>query len=787
MRFSKSFFHFCPPGKKISPLKRIVTLFLNWILIAGLSLVLLFSILCIIFPLPDKIEYSTCVLDDQGQVIHAFLTGDQQWRMRLRDSDLNPQLKNMILFKEDKYFFYHPGINPVAIVKSLMGNILHGKIRSGASTITMQVARALEPGKRTYLKKLIEIFRAEQLELKYSKKEILELYLNLVPYGGNIQGVKAAAFFYFKKNPDHLSLAEITALSIIPNRPSSWVIGKTNDQIIRARNAWLRKFEKQKLFTAKEIEDALLEPLNAKRHDAPALLPQLSMKLRKSGVEEIRTYIDMNKQSKLEKLVADYIQASRLKNIQNAAVLIIDNQAHRVVSYLGSADFHDKLDGGEVNGAAAIRQPGSTLKPLLYSLAMDEGLLTPKQIINDVEVNYQGYAPENFDKKFNGYVSMEFALEHSLNIPAVRSLNLLGKDRLIRALAGCGFESIKKDQGKLGLSMILGGCGASLEQLTGLFSVFASEGVFYQPSYQQNHIRGNVQRIASPASVFMINEILSKVNRPDFPLNWQTTAHLPKIAWKTGTSYGRRDAWSIGYNKHYTVGVWCGNFSAKGVPELSGANTATPLLFKIFNTIDYDAGEQWFSKPASLDERMVCAETGLLPGKYCNNLITGYFIPGVSSARICTHIQEVIVSADEKITYCRTCMPPNGYKRKLMRIVPPEMQRYYEENHIVYQKLAPHNPDCEKIFREEGPMITSPKSGTEYLISKKDPVPLQLKCHSNNDVSRIYWYINNRYYKSSAAGSKQFFIPDEGPVKISCTDDKGRNRDIWIRVRYLDL
>jgi penicillin-binding protein 1C len=787
MSLSEFFYSPYSAGKTTSFAKKIIVRLLEWIFAAGISFILLFGMLCLIFPLPDKVEYSTCILDDQGQVVHAFLNRDQQWRMKLGTSELTPLLEHTILCKEDKYFYYHPGINAVAIFKSFIGNILHGKIRSGASTISMQVARALEPKKRTYFNKLCEIFRAEQLELKYSKQEILELYLNMVPYGGNIQGVKAAALFYFRKNPDHLSLAEITTLSIIPNHPSSLIIGKTNDRIIAARNDWLRKFEREKLFTGKEIEDALKEPLTATRHAAPDLIPQLSLKLKKSGDENIATTIDMNKQFKLEKLVADYVQASSLRNIQNAAVLVINNETHQVIAYLGSANFRDTLDGGQVNGAAAVRQPGSTLKPLLYGLCMDEGLLTPKQIIYDVAVNYQGYAPENFDRKFNGCVSMEYALEHSLNIPAVRSLHLLGKDRLIQSLAACGFESIKKDQARLGLSMILGGCGASLEQLTGLFSIFANQGLYYKPSFRPNARQDAPKRILSSASAFMISEILSKVNRPDFPLNWQATAHLPKISWKTGTSYGRRDAWSIGYNKHYTVGVWCGNFSAAGVPELSGANTATPLLFKIFNTIDYDADEQWFTRPASLDERIVCSETGLLPGKNCTNLITGYFIPGVSPAKICTHLQEVFISADEKISYCRTCMPLNGYRKKLFRIIPPELQRYDEENHIAYQKLPPHNPACEKIFMEDGPVITSPSSGFEYLISKKDPEPLQLKCHSGNDVNKIYWYINNRFYKSAGAGTKQFFIPEEGPVKISCTDDKGRNRDIWIRILYVDL
>ena len=760
---------------------------LSLLFISGISGISFFVVLCIIFPLPDKIEYSTLILDNQGQVIHAYLTHDEQWRMKLEKKELTPLLEKAILSKEDKYFYYHPGVNPLAVVKSLCNNILHGRILSGASTITMQVARALEPKKRTYFNKLREIFRSFQLELKYSKLEILEIYLNLAPYGGNIQGVKAAALFYFNKNPDHLSLAEITTLAIIPNRPSALVIGKNNEFITKARNNWLHRFELKKIFSSKEIEDALKEPLNAKRNSAPDLLPQLSLKLKKTGNQNIQTYIDLNKQFKLEKLVSDYVQATRLKKIQNAAVIIIDNHTHEVVSYLGSANFHDTVDGGEVNGAAAVRQPGSTLKPLLYGLCMDRGLLTPKQIIDDVPVNYQGYAPENFDRKFKGYITMEYALEHSLNIPAVRSLQLLGKERLIQQLAVCGFESIKRDQRKLGLSMILGGCGASLEQLTGLFSVFANQGLYFAPRFHRTEERAAPKRILTDAASYMINEILSKVNRPDFPLNWESTFHLPKIAWKTGTSYGRRDAWSIGYNRHYTVGVWCGNFSARGVPELSGANTATPLLFKIFNTIDYDADEQWFEKPSSLDERMVCSESGLLPGDYCINLITSYFIPGISSSVKCNRIQEIFVSSDEKISYCRICLPLNGYKKKLYRIISPEIQRYDEENHIAYQKLPRHNPFCEKIFSEEGPVITSPTTGFEYLINKKDPEPLQLRCHSSNDVNKIYWYINNRFYKSAYAGSGLFFIPEEGPLKISCTDDKGRNKDIWIRVRYVDF
>jgi penicillin-binding protein 1C len=761
--------------------------FIKKSLIAIASLLLVFVLLDWIFPVPGKIEYSTIVTDDQGTVIHAFLTTAQQWRMKTELNEISPLLKKTIIEKEDKYFYYHFGINPVAIAKSLFNNIFHMRRTSGASTITMQVARALEPRRRTYLSKCIEIFRALQLETKYSKEEILQMYLNLVPYGSNIQGVKSASILYFGKNPDHLSLAEITALSVIPNRPSTLVIGKNNAEIVRERNKWLKRFAAEKIFTEKEISDALNEPLTAARGKIPSLIPQLAYKLKKQGSDVIRTNIALNKQLKIEKLVYDYSQSLALKNIRNAAVVVIDNNSHKVVAYLGSADFKDTLDGGQVNGAAAIRQPGSTLKPLLYGLCIDQGLLTPKMIITDVAVNYEGYAPENYDKAFNGYVTMEYALEHSLNIPAVKSLKALGKDKLIQKLALCDFNQVKKDQQKLGLSMILGGCGASLEELTGMYSVFANNGKYFRPAYTSSDINFTERRILSPAATFMINEILSKVNRPDFPLNWQSTVHLPKIAWKTGTSYGRRDAWSIGYNKQYTVGIWIGNFSALGIPELSGANVATPLLFKIFNSIDYDDNSQWFQKPDDCDSRIVCSETGMPPADQCTDLVSDYFIPLISPAKKCDNIAEVMVSADEKISYCKTCMPLNGFKKKLYKIVAPEMQQYFDQNKIAYEKIPPHNPNCEKLFHEGAPMISSLANGSEYLINKKDPEPLQLSCNTGNDVTRIYWYINNKFYKVSTPGSKQFFMPDEGPVKISCTDDKGRNRNILIRVRYVNL
>jgi penicillin-binding protein 1C len=755
--------------------------------ISLLATILVFVFLHLIFPLPDKVEYSTIITGNKGEVLHAFLTKDEKWRMKTSLDEISPLLRTTIIEKEDKFFYYHLGVNPFAMARAMVKNIFRLKRTSGASTITMQVARALEPKSRNYINKLIEIFRACQLELKYNKDEILQLYCNLLPYGGNIEGVKSASLLYFQKDPDHLSLAELTALCVIPNRPSSLVPGKNNERITEERNRWLRKFAAEKVFTKKQIEDALTEPFNASRNAVPKFIPHLAYKLKNRNEPVVQSAIDINTQLKTEKIVTDYSRGLKIKNIRNASVIIIDNATQNIITYIGSADFHDTTDAGQVDGGSAIRQPGSTLKPLLYGMCIDEGLLTPKSMITDVNVSYDGYAPENYDKRFNGYVTMEYALEHSLNIPAVKSLKQLGTEKFISTLGACNFQQVKRDQKKLGLSLILGGCGSSLTELAGLYSAFANGGVYIQPSFIRDTGYRRRFQVLTPAATFMVNETLSKISRPDFPLNWQSTEHMPKIAWKTGTSYGRRDAWSIGYNKRYTVGVWVGNFSGLGVPEISGAEIATPLLFKIFNTIDYDGDHEWFTQPEDCDIRMVCSETGMAPGDHCLHTVTDYFIPMVSSSKSCNNMLEIIVSADERTSYCRVCMPASGYKKKWYKIVPPEMQFYYDEHRIVYQTVPLHNRNCEKVFRDGEPLILSPRSGTEYLISKKDPQPLQLQCRPGSDVSRIYWYINDRFYKTTDARSPQFFMPSEGPVKISCTDDKGRNKDVWIKVRYIDL
>lgn len=749
-------------------------------------LITVFLLLDLLFPFKPKVQYSTQITASDGTVLHAFLSPDDKWRLYTNISEITLLLQKTLIHKEDQYFYYHPGINPFAMLRAAGRNIFSGKRTSGASTITMQVVRLLEPKKRTYLNKLTESFRAMQLELHYSKDEILQLYLNLVPYGGNIEGIKAASLLYFGKAPQLLSLAEITALTIVPNRPSSLRPGTRNNALKMARNQWLTRFGKENLFDKNVIQDAISEPLIIRRLTAPKQAPHLALRLKKDFPDHpiINTNIKIQSQKQIEEQVKNYINRLQSMNIHNAAVLVINNETMAVEAYVGSADFNNPFDGGQVDGIRAIRSPGSTLKPILYATAFDKGIITPKTVLNDVPTNFSGYEPENFDQHFNGQVTTEFALANSLNIPAVKILKEVSTPILINKLKKADFQTIRKQSKDLGLSMILGGCGVTLEELTRLFAAFSNEGEFKQIRYTtETPVSKKGEQLVSKEATFLLNNILTQVTRPDLPSNFDNTYHLPKIAWKTGTSYGKRDAWSIGYNRKYTIGVWVGNFSGEGVPELSGANTATPLLFSIFNALDYNATNSWYQMPENVSLRKICAVSGDIPSDFCDHQITDYFIMGVSPYRKCQHLRYVFTDQASKISYCTYCLPESGFVKKTYPNLAPELIAYYESKKIPYQKLPPHNPSCERVFREGAPLIISPNDGSEYFIQTAEPQQIQLSCQTGNDVQEVFWYVNDKLIKRSAPHEAVFISPPIGKVKISCSDDKGRNSDIQIAVK----
>ena len=773
---------------KLLPRKNFKSPFLKKATLLLGCLITAFLLLDLLFPFKPKVQYSTQITASDGTVLHAFLSPDDKWRLYTNIVEITPLLQKTLIYKEDRYFYYHPGINPFAILRAAGRNIFTGRRTSGASTITMQVVRLLEPKKRTYLNKLAESFQAMQLELHFSKDEILQLYLNLVPYGGNIEGIKAASLLYFGKAPQLLSLAEITALTIVPNRPSSLRPGSNNDVLKTARNQWLQRFGKEKLFEESVIQDAIEEPLFVKRLTAPKQAPHLALRLKKDFPDQpiIHTSIIIQTQKQIEEQVKNYVNRLQSMNIHNAAVLVVNNETMAIEAYVGSADFNNPFDGGQVDGIRAVRSPGSTLKPLLYATAFDKGIITPKTILNDVPSNFNGYEPENFDQHFNGQVTTEFALANSLNIPAVKILKEITAPVLINKLKQADFQTIKKQSKDLGLSMILGGCGVTLEELTRLFASFSNEGELKQLRYTtENAVSKKGEQLVSQDATYLLNNILTQVTRPDLPTNFDNTFHLPTIAWKTGTSYGKRDAWSIGYNRRYTIGVWVGNFSGEGVPELSGANTATPLLFSIFNSLDYNSPKGWYKMPANVALRKICAASGDIPGDFCDHQITDYYIMGVSPYHKCRHLRWVFTDTAGKISYCTYCLPEKDFIKNTYPNLAPELIAYYELKKIPYQKLPAHNPSCERIFHEGAPLITSPNDGSEYFIQTSEPQKIQLSCQTSIDVQEVFWYVNDALVKRGSPHEAVFVSPPVGRVKISCSDDKGRNSDVQIVVKKI--
>lgn len=756
-------------------------------LFCSMGILISFLLLDWCFPFQANIKYAPIIRYSNGAPMYAFLTNDEQWRMKTELNEITPELSKAIVAKEDRYFYSHPGVNVGAIFRALVKNVTHGRRTSGASTITMQVARMLYPKKRSYGNKLLEIFHALQLEWHYSKAEILQMYLNLVPYGSNIQGVKAASLLYFNKFPDQLSLAEVATLSVIPNRPNSLVIGKDNTTVTAMRNKWLRRFEEEKVFSPKIIQDALQEPLTAMRLNPPRSVPQLAWRIRRSYPNsfDIRSTIISNIQEKAESLVFNYSHILAMKNIYNAAAMVVDNKTHHVIAYVGSADFSDLAHDGQVDGVIAVRSPGSALKPLLYGLAFDKGLVTPKTILTDVPVDFRGYAPENYDDRFYGNVSVENALQQSLNIPAVKLLDKVSVSTFISTLHDAGFRSVWEKKQRLGLSMILGGCGVRLDEMAGLYTSFSNGGRYQPLAFIIDSVHYVSKRLLSPASVYMLTDILKKLQRPDMPNENVNAADVPHIAWKTGTSYGRRDAWSIGYNNDYTIAVWVGNFSGKGNPILNGAGTATPLLFQLFNSLG-NGNKIWENNPpANIQYRQVCALTGKVPNDFCTQLLLDAYIPGVSDNSICDHMKQVYLSVDEKFSYCTSCLPSNGYKVKMFPNIDPELANYYETNRISYQKIPLHNPACTRYFPVAAPIINSLSDGATYLITDRGKQQLQLSCAAANDVKKVYWYVNDKFVGGCDKNQKIFFSPNEPTIKISCTDDKGRNKDIYIIVKFL--
>ena len=755
------------------------------VLIGTVVLIVLLLVLDRAFPPPDPPPFSEQIYDRGGELLGAFLTGDDKWRLRTRLDDLPSGMRTAVLMKEDRWFFVHPGVNVFAVLRAGYTNAVRGERVSGASTITMQVARMLEPDERSYLVKLREMLRAVQLELRYSKQEILELYVSLLPMGGNIEGVASAAWIYFNRPPERLSLAQCVACTLLPNDPNALRLDRGSSPLQRHTRQWLRRFDAMRIFPRDAIDAALTENFSVARSMPPLRAPHFCRMVRlRSGGDIRRTTLDAGMQDIAERLLANHVNRVSAEGVTNGAVLVLRSDSMDVAAYCGSADFYDDVHQGQVDGVSALRSPGSTLKPFLYARAFDDGTLTPKRRLIDIPTDFNGYAPENFDGEFHGEVTVSDALLQSLNVPAVRELARQGTGGFVSWLSGLGFRDIAHRRAQLGLSLILGGCGATLQELTHAFSVFGRAGNLAPVRAEQTDHVSSGREMLSPESAWMVTDILSRHQRPDIPAELLEHSRLPKIAWKTGTSYGKRDAWAIGWNGRYVIGVWMGNFNGEGAPRLSGAVMAVPLLVDLFNAFDAGGMDMGIPRPEKIQLRHVCTRTGLLPSSRCASTETDVSIEGRSSGARCELMRDFQVSADERMHYCMDCLPDTGAIERWYPVYTPELALWFEHSNVGIPRPPPHNHACTARRTGEGPRILSPSRDYTYYLERGAGQEILLQAAPAAGVKKLYWYIDGNLLREAAGGEKVFFTPVAKSHVIRCMDDAGRTSNVRVELVY---
>ncbi len=750
--------------------------------LAGFYLCLRFS------PLPEmklKKDYSTAFLASDGTLLRLTLSPSGKYRLPLELEQVSPQVTKGFIAYEDRWFWWHPGVNPISALRALALNLSRGKVLAGASTLTMQVAKLLDPRPRTYGSKLLETFRALQLEARYSKKQILAFYLNSVPMGGNIEGVGAASLLYFGKPAQSLSWGETALLISLPKSPYSRRPDRFPDRAREGRDKVLRQIIPALGLSPGEAREAFQAAVPQGRFVNPSPAPQLARRAaylsgKPFGVIELTIKPEL--QGLAQHVLSAAVARLKIQGAHNGALMIVDNHTRQVLAYVGSPDFHDP-HGGQINGANILRSPGSALKPFLYGLAIDQGVLTPKKILYDIPRDYGGYKPADYEGSYEGLVTAEEALSTSLNIPAVGLESQLeplngGLGQWIKR-AGCVGRG--RDQLDPGLSVALGAYPVSLEEMMSLYAALANGGewkplVFFKDGRDSG--RGTGKALLSPEACFMVCEMLSQVERTDIPASWQFAPSLSKIAFKTGTSFGHRDAWCVGVTPDYTIGVWLGNADAQGVPALVGHDAAAPIVIDLFDQLTR-TNDQWFKKPPGVQIRKVCALSGDPAGDDCPESIDDYFIPGVSDNQPCPIHRRVWLRKKDGLEVCHYCMTgkPQDYQSRVFEVWPPDVTRFLRSHGQKFEAIPAHNPACAYFNQGEKPRLTSPNPEGHYELVSGIPLEdqkLTLSVQAGPDVDQVYWFVNGDLVAQSKPDQLSFWQLRPGRWDVSVIDSRGR-------------
>ena len=734
-------------------------------------------------PLLEGISFSQSVRDRNGKLLRVALSADQKFRIWTPLARISPDLIDATLRYEDKYYTRHPGVNPLALARCALDLFRFHRVTAGGSTITMQVARLrFHLHTRSISGKLEQIMRALELERHYSKGEILEAYLNLAPYGRNIEGIGAASQIYFDKPASQLSRPQAVALSVIPQSPSRRAlhIDRENHSINLAQSSWYdrAKIERNAEFSMRDFQPRMQ---TEQKFFAPHFVQEV---LESShGRDEIITTLDLEKQQAIERRVTDYVASNRNRSIENAAVLLVDTRTMDVLAQLGSADFNNVTINGQVDGTRSLRSPGSTLKPFVYALALEQGLIHPLSILADAPRSFGEYNPENFDREFLGPIRACDALARSRNIPAVELASHLAHPTLYEFLTAADVH-LPKPESFYGLALPLGGAEVSLQDLVRLYAALANNGKLRPLRYQMRDPIPKSKKILSPEAAFLTLEMLGNVPRPE--MNCADGAHSAPIYWKTGTSHGFRDAWSIAVFDHYVLGVWVGNFDGRANPAFVGRTAAAPLLFQIIDSLRSvwpEPGIPHLPVPgANLKRVEFCALSGDLPNQFCTQRVEGWFIPGVSPIKTCDVHREVLVDVVSGLR-----VPVDDGTRQLRREVyefwPGEFLTLFEQAGIPRRVPPPFLPDKGTELASRGgqkPVIVSP-SNKEIVLASTKTIPLRAK--AEGDVRDLFWFAGKQFVGKATPNQVLEWNATAGDHEITVLDDHGRVGSYSVIVR----
>jgi penicillin-binding protein 1C len=724
-----------------------------------------------------------------GELLRVTLASDDQYRLWTPLSRMSPVLVDAFLLKEDRWFYWHPGVNATALIRAGL-QTYRGAGRQGGSTISMQLARTLyHLQTRSVPGKLRQIAAALWLEARYSKRELLEAYLNLTPFGGNIQGVGAASRIYFGKPPDSISLGEAVTLAVIPQSPAARTKRGVHSEGLDQARARLAALWVARYLTSEAERRQLQSPVDARpEFPMPWLAPHFVDALlatRRSGAPRVETTLDAGLQRMIERQVQQYIDQYGDRGIRNTAVLLADLRDMSVKAWVGSADYWNQAIDGQVDGVLAKRSPGSALKPFIYALALDQGVLHPRTILRDSPTSFGPFTPENFDGRFLGPIAAEEALIRSRNVPAVWVSIQLKQPTLYEFLKSAGISRLKPES-YYGLALALGGGEVTMEELAGLYAMLANQGVLQplhvtaaagSPKPQQ------CVRLLSPEAAFITLDMLRHNPRPDEDGAPPLRGHWP-VAWKTGTSRGFRDAWSAGVVGPYVLVVWIGDFSGVGNASFVGIDAAAPLFFRIADALNLRRSHESareLKPPAGVSRVAVCVESGDLPNVWCPQTVETWYIPGKSPIRVSRLHRPVIIDVATGRPVCPP-YPPGKTRVEVFEFWNSDMLKLFREAGVP-RRVPPALPDCASEDSSDGPHISSPLLGVSYTLRHSQPDrTIALDASAAADVQSLFWFDGAALLGKIAASAGAFpWRPGaSGPHLIRVIDDHGRfaERDV---------